>query len=90
MLVDTGLAALAGEEVVLVGARSKVPMVVGNAILDAPWVYFQRSGREEIKIENWDPPIDGLIGNVMFVDYLVAIDIGGERIGLRRVTPPTP
>lgn len=70
-------------EVVLVGAKAKVPVALGSATLASPWVYFQRSGREDVKIENWNPPIDGLIGNVLFADdYTVAIDIGGERIGL--------
>lgn len=69
-------------KVTLVGAPAAQPVRIGSIEVAAPRVFYLEEGPEELKPQNWDPPIDGMIGNTLFLDSWVIVDLPRNRFGL--------
>ena len=71
-----------GQQATFVGAPAQGDIAVGSATLERPMIYFMASGPERLDFRTWGFPVSGLIGNVLFADELVVVDLPHRRFGV--------
>jgi len=77
-----------GESVTFVGAPAPGKLQIGQTAIDVPMVFFQQD--RPSAFEEWPVQVTGLLGNALFFEYAIVLDLRGEspRFGILPVRIP--
>ncbi|HEX2061221.1 MAG TPA: hypothetical protein VHK90_10805, partial [Thermoanaerobaculia bacterium] len=69
-------------QVTLRGARTVDPVQIGPIAVARPEIFYLAEGPDDLKPQKWNPPIDGMIGNTLFLNSIVIVDLPRNRFGV--------
>ena len=77
-----------GESVIFVGAPAQGKLQIGQVAIDVPMVFFQQD--RPSAFTEWPIPVRGLLGNALFYEHAIVLDLraDGPRFGILPVRIP--